>query len=69
MSNSPWQLFPSLRSFFQLYNFPPGSAHFKFYDGLIKSAYEQKENPMASKFMYIRELLKASNIIKFSFSM
>ncbi|CAI2185399.1 1135_t:CDS:2 [Funneliformis geosporum] len=45
-------------SFFQTYNFPPGSAHFKFYDGLIKSAYEQKENPMASKFMYIRELLK-----------
>lgn len=61
MSNSPWQLFPSLRSFFQTYNFPPGSAHFKFYDGLIKSAYEQKENPMASKFMYIRELLKVSN--------
>ncbi|CAB4380405.1 unnamed protein product [Rhizophagus irregularis] len=58
VSNSPWQLFPSLRSFFQTYNFPPGSAHFKFYDGLIKSAYEQKENPMASKFMYIRELLK-----------
>jgi len=58
VSNSPWQLFPSLRSFFQTYNFPPGSAHFKFYDGLIRSAYEQKENPMASKFMYIRELLK-----------
>ncbi|CAI2181711.1 6026_t:CDS:10 [Funneliformis geosporum] len=58
VSNSPWQLFPSLKSFFQTYNFPPGSAHFKFYDGLIKSAYEQKENPMASKFMYIRELLK-----------
>uniref|UniRef100_A0A1D1XS85 Uncharacterized protein C29B5.04c n=1 Tax=Anthurium amnicola TaxID=1678845 RepID=A0A1D1XS85_9ARAE len=58
VSNSPWQLFPSLRSFFQTYDFPPGSAHFKFYDGLIKSAYEQKENPMASKFMYIKELLK-----------
>ncbi|CAJ0847522.1 10756_t:CDS:2 [Entrophospora sp. SA101] len=58
VSNSPWQLFPALRSFFNTYNFPPGSAHLKFYDGLIKSAVEQKENPMASKFMYIRELLK-----------
>ncbi|CAG8627256.1 17042_t:CDS:2 [Funneliformis caledonium] len=58
VSNSPWQLFPSLKSFFHTYNFPPGSSHFKFYDGLIKSAYEQKENPMASKFMYIRELLQ-----------
>jgi len=58
VSNSPWQLFPALRSFFNTYNFPPGSAHLKFYDGLIKSAIEQKENPMASKFMYIRELLK-----------
>ncbi|CAG8648235.1 3614_t:CDS:2, partial [Ambispora leptoticha] len=58
VSNSPWQLFPMLRGFFETYDFPPGSAHLKFYDGLIKSAYEQKENPMASKFMYIRELLK-----------
>jgi phosphatidate phosphatase APP1 len=44
--------------FFKTYNFPPGSAHLKFYDGLIKSAVQQRENPMASKFMYIRELLK-----------
>ncbi|CAG8586313.1 6104_t:CDS:2 [Paraglomus occultum] len=58
VSNSPWQLFPMLRNFFKEYNFPPGSAHLKFYDGLIKSAREQKENPTASKFMYIRELLK-----------
>ena len=47
-----------LRNFFKESNFPPGSAHLKFYDGLIKSAREQKENPTASKFMYIRELLK-----------
>ncbi|CAG8581189.1 8733_t:CDS:2 [Ambispora gerdemannii] len=58
VSNSPWQLFPMLRGFFEVYDFPTGSAHLKFYDGLIKSAYQQKENPMASKFMYIRELLK-----------
>ncbi|RUS21852.1 hypothetical protein BC937DRAFT_91285 [Endogone sp. FLAS-F59071] len=58
VSNGPWQLFPMIRGFFQTYAFPPGSAHMKFYDGLIKSAYQQKENPMASKFFYIRELLK-----------
>ncbi|RUP50186.1 hypothetical protein BC936DRAFT_140039 [Jimgerdemannia flammicorona] len=58
VSNGPWQLFPMVRAFFQTYEFPPGSAHMKFYDGLIKSAYQQKENPMASKFFYIRELLK-----------
>ncbi|KAG9306751.1 hypothetical protein G9A89_005651 [Geosiphon pyriformis] len=58
VSNSPWQLFPMIRGFFETYEFPPGSAHLKFYDGLIKSAVQQKENPMASKFMYIRELLK-----------
>ncbi|RHZ54804.1 hypothetical protein Glove_423g35 [Diversispora epigaea] len=58
VSNSPWQLFPMLRSFFNTHNFPPGSAHLKFYDGIIRSARDQKGNPTASKFEYIRELLK-----------
>ncbi|CAG8792904.1 23236_t:CDS:10, partial [Dentiscutata erythropus] len=58
VSNSPWQLFPMLRTFFDTFNFPPGSAHLKFYDGLFKSAREQKQHPMESKFVYIRELLR-----------
>ncbi|RHZ49349.1 hypothetical protein Glove_522g88 [Diversispora epigaea] len=58
VSNSPWQLFPMIRSFFNTYHFPPGSAHLKFYDGIFKSARNQRDHPMASKFMYIRELLK-----------
>ncbi|CAG8530699.1 1138_t:CDS:2 [Diversispora eburnea] len=58
VSNSPWQLFPMIGSFFNTYHFPPGSAHLKFYDGIFKSARNQRDQPMASKFMYIRELLK-----------
>ncbi|CAG8451481.1 9242_t:CDS:2 [Cetraspora pellucida] len=58
VSNSPWQLFPMLRAFFDESDFPPGSAHLKFYDGLFKSAREQKQHPMESKFVYIRELLR-----------
>ncbi|KAF0361203.1 actin cytoskeleton organization protein app1 [Gigaspora margarita] len=58
VSNSPWQLFPMLRTFFDTCNFPPGSAHLKFYDGVFKSAREQKLHPMESKFVYIRELLR-----------
>ncbi|CAG8466138.1 3315_t:CDS:2 [Diversispora eburnea] len=58
VSNSPWQLLPMLRSFFNTHNFPPGSAHLKFYDGLIRSARDQRGNPTASKFEYIREILK-----------
>ncbi|CAG8637430.1 424_t:CDS:2, partial [Racocetra persica] len=58
VSNSPWQLFPMLQAFFDKSDFPPGSAHLKFYDGLFKSAREQKQHPMESKFIYIRELLR-----------
>ncbi|CAG8465023.1 16275_t:CDS:10 [Acaulospora colombiana] len=65
VSNSPWQLYPMLRSFFNTYNFPPGSAHLKFYDGIVKSVKEQKEHPMASKLMYIHQLLKDFPLRKF----
>ncbi|CAG8473534.1 11770_t:CDS:2 [Acaulospora morrowiae] len=58
VSNSPWQLFPALRSFFQEHNFPQGSAHLKFYE-LIKSARDHnKGSSTASKKKYITELLK-----------
>ncbi|CAG8583625.1 17746_t:CDS:2 [Acaulospora morrowiae] len=58
VSNSPWQLYPMLRFFFEKNDFPSGSAHLKFYDGIVKSVKEQREHPMASKLMYIGELLK-----------
>ncbi|KAJ2901039.1 hypothetical protein IWW38_000003 [Coemansia aciculifera] len=32
VSNSPWQLYPSLDDFFHKYKFPPGSAHLRSFD-------------------------------------
>ncbi|KAJ2063350.1 hypothetical protein GGI08_002543 [Coemansia sp. S2] len=32
VSNSPWQLYPSLDEFFHKYKFPPGSAHLRSFD-------------------------------------
>ncbi|KAJ2723251.1 hypothetical protein GGI07_002753 [Coemansia sp. Benny D115] len=32
VSNSPWQLYPSLDEFFHRYRFPPGSAHLRSFD-------------------------------------
>ncbi|KAJ2450168.1 hypothetical protein GGF42_004559 [Coemansia sp. RSA 2424] len=32
VSNSPWQLYPSLDDFFHRYKFPPGSAHLRSFD-------------------------------------
>ncbi|KAJ2078381.1 hypothetical protein H4R24_004514 [Coemansia sp. RSA 988] len=32
VSNSPWQLYPALDRFFQVYQFPPGSAHLRTFD-------------------------------------
>ncbi|KAJ2627176.1 hypothetical protein IW137_005721, partial [Coemansia sp. RSA 1287] len=32
VSNSPWQLYPSLDSFFHMNKFPPGSAHLRSFD-------------------------------------
>ncbi|KYK56423.1 actin patch protein [Drechmeria coniospora] len=39
-SNSPWQLFPVLASFFKLGRLPPGSLHLKQYSGMLQGIFE-----------------------------
>ena len=40
VSNSPWQLFPVLVSFFQMAGLPPGSYHLKQYSGMLQGIFE-----------------------------
>ena len=40
VSNSPWQLFPVLASFFSLAGLPPGSYHLKQYSGMLQGIFE-----------------------------
>jgi phosphatidate phosphatase APP1 len=40
VSNSPWQLFPVLASFFQVSGLPPGSYHLKQYSGMLQGIFE-----------------------------
>ncbi|KAF8940729.1 hypothetical protein BGZ58_005057 [Dissophora ornata] len=37
VSNSPWQLIPMLLDFFHTHKFPPGSAHLKLHDSVLKA--------------------------------
>ncbi|KAK7428613.1 hypothetical protein QQZ08_004874 [Neonectria magnoliae] len=39
-SNSPWQLFPVLASYFKLAGLPPGSLHLKQYSGMLQGIFE-----------------------------
>ncbi|VUC32002.1 unnamed protein product [Clonostachys rosea] len=39
-SNSPWQLFPVLSTFFKLSGLPPGSLHLKQYTGMLQGIFE-----------------------------
>lgn len=39
-SNSPWQLFPVLASFFKQVGLPPGSLHLKQYSGMLQGIFE-----------------------------
>ncbi|POR37506.1 Uncharacterized protein TPAR_02282 [Tolypocladium paradoxum] len=39
-SNSPWQLFPVLASFFKQGGLPPGSLHLKQYSGMLQGIFE-----------------------------
>ncbi|KHN97084.1 actin patch protein [Metarhizium album ARSEF 1941] len=39
-SNSPWQLFPVLASFFKVAGLPPGSLHLKQYSGMLQGIFE-----------------------------
>lgn len=40
VSNSPWQLFPVLVSFFGVAGLPPGSYHLKQYSGMLQGIFE-----------------------------
>ncbi|KAJ9602716.1 hypothetical protein H2200_012910 [Cladophialophora chaetospira] len=40
VSNSPWQLFPLLRSYFSLAGLPLGSFHLKQYSGMLQGIFE-----------------------------
>ncbi|RIA94375.1 hypothetical protein C1645_567137 [Glomus cerebriforme] len=55
VSNSPWQLFPMLKQFFHTKRFPPGSAHLKLYNDLVKKLFEE---PGLSKYNYITEIFE-----------
>ena len=39
-SNSPWQLFPVLASYFSIAGLPPGSLHLKQYSGMLQGIFE-----------------------------
>ncbi|CAG8598795.1 10022_t:CDS:2 [Ambispora leptoticha] len=54
VSNSPWQLFPMLKSFFNTWSFPPGSAHLKFYNNIKSITETNGENKKAA----IRQILQ-----------
>ncbi|KAG0045816.1 hypothetical protein BGZ83_008954 [Gryganskiella cystojenkinii] len=56
VSNSPWQLIPSLLEFFHTHLFPPGSAHLRLHDSVLKT-YFAAAPPGEHKRRSIRELL------------
>lgn len=39
-SNSPWQLFPVIATFFHMSGLPPGSLHLKQYSGMLQGIFE-----------------------------
>ncbi|KAF9964536.1 hypothetical protein BGZ70_006314 [Mortierella alpina] len=55
VSNSPWQLIPSLLEFFHTHKFPPGSAHLRLHDSVLKTYFME---PGENKRRSIREILK-----------
>lgn len=55
VSNSPWQLIPTLLRFFHDHNFPQGSAHLRLHGSVIKSYFMQ---PGEHKRSSIRQILK-----------
>ncbi|ODH26752.1 UV damage endonuclease UvdE [Paracoccidioides brasiliensis] len=54
VSNSPWQLYPLLKSFFSLAGLPPGSFHLKQYSGMLQGIFEpttEKKRPTLERIM------------------
>lgn len=55
VSNSPWELYPMLESFFQSFSFPMGSSHLKSWDLNHKALFY---DPMASKRTSIQQIFE-----------
>ncbi|KAG0208910.1 hypothetical protein BGX28_000229 [Mortierella sp. GBA30] len=55
VSNSPWQLIPSLLEFFHSHKFPPGSAHLRLHDSVLKTYFM---DPGENKRRSICEILR-----------
>ncbi|OAX78968.1 UV damage endonuclease UvdE [Emergomyces africanus] len=54
VSNSPWQLYPLLKSYFSLAGLPPGSFHLKQYSGMLQGIFEptaEKKRPTLERIM------------------
>ncbi|RKP39046.1 hypothetical protein BJ085DRAFT_28777 [Dimargaris cristalligena] len=58
VSNSPWQLLPTLQKFFQEHRFPPGSAHLKMWDTSDGSRLSFLQNPADGKREAIRSIMR-----------
>ncbi|KAJ1657676.1 hypothetical protein IWQ61_002970 [Dispira simplex] len=58
VSNTPWQLFPTLQKFFTEHQFPPGSAHLKMWDHGDRSRMSFLHDPADSKREAIRRILR-----------
>ncbi|KKZ68367.1 hypothetical protein EMCG_05953 [[Emmonsia] crescens] len=55
VSNSPWQLYPLLKSYFSLAGLPPGSFHLKQYSGMLQGIFEpaaEKKRPTLERIMF-----------------
>ena len=54
-SNSPWQLYPVLATFFKRAGLPPGSLHLKQYSGMLQGIFEpvaERKKGTLEKIMY-----------------
>ncbi|KAJ1984478.1 hypothetical protein H4R34_000625 [Dimargaris verticillata] len=58
VSNSPWQMLPTLRTFFNDHHFPPGSAHLKLWNSGDGSRVSFLQNPAEGKREAIREIIR-----------
>ncbi|KAJ1968201.1 hypothetical protein IWQ62_001385 [Dispira parvispora] len=58
VSNTPWQLFPTLQKFFAEHQFPPGSAHLKMWDHGDRSRMSFLHDPADSKREATRRIIR-----------
>lgn len=53
-SNSPWQLYPVLSTFFKMSGLPPGSMHLKAYNGMLQGIFEpvaERKKPVLERIL------------------